>query len=392
MIELLRGIKVLDLSRLLPGPLCSMYLADMGAEVIKIEDTVSGDYTRWDSPKVKQNSAFFLLINRNKKSIRLNLKDPEGYEIFCRLVQDADVILEQFRPGVAEKLKIDYPTMKTINPRLIYCSLTGFGQDGPYRDRAGHDINYIGYAGLLGQTGRRKGRPIIPGLQVADEAGGSLMTAMGILAALVGRERTGNGQYVDVSMMDGVFSLMVISLGTFFGAKQTPARGDSLLNGGAPCYDVYETKDGKFMALGALEPKFWKNFCDAVGHQELIQEQFPERKKREGVRQAVEAVFKEKSRDEWVEFFSDVDACCTPVLELHESVEDPHIRARGMVFSLDHPIEGEIKQLGFPIKFGGSDFKVRLLPPMWGEHTEEILSALRYSEEEIERLREKKVV
>ena len=392
MIEFLKGIRVIDLSRLLPGPLCTQYLADMGAEVIKIEDTVSGDYTRWDPPKVKENSAFFLLINRNKKSMRLNLKEPEGYEIFCKLVQDADVILEQFRPGVAERLKIDYPTVKGINPRLIYCSLTGFGQDGPYKDRAGHDINYIGYAGLLGQTGRRKGQPILPGLQVADEAGGSLMAAIGILVSLLGRERSGKGQYMDVSMMDGAFSLMAIGLGGFFGTKQTPARGDSLLNGGAPCYDVYETKDGKFMALGALEPKFWKNFCVAVGHRELIEDQFPEGDDREEIRLTVEAIFKEKNRDEWVDIFSGIDACCTPVLELHESIQDEHVQARGMVFDLDHPVEGKIKQLGFPIKFGGSNFGVRLPPPMWGEHTEEVLSSLGYTADRIESLREKNVI
>jgi len=392
MIELLRGVKVLDLSRLLPGPLCTMYLADMGAEVIKIEDTISGDYTRWDSPKVKKNSTFFLLINRNKKSMRLNLKEPEGYEIFCKLVERADVILEQFRPGVVEKLRIDYHTMKKSNPSLIYCSLTGFGQYGPYKDKAAHDINYIGYAGLLSQTGRRKGRPIIPGIQVADEAGGSLMAAIGILAALLGREKSGQGQYIDISMTDGVFSLMAIGLGILFGTGETPGCGDSLLTGGAPCYDVYETKDGRYMALGALEPKFWKNFCLAVGRPDLVEDQFAQGKRREEVREQVEAIFLKRTREEWGKFFVDIDACCTPVLELHESIEDIHLRARGMVFDLDHHVEGKIKQIGFPIKFGDAKFEVRLKPPMWGEHTEEILESLGYSAEEIERLREKKVI
>jgi crotonobetainyl-CoA:carnitine CoA-transferase CaiB-like acyl-CoA transferase len=392
MIELLKGIRILDLTRLLPGPLCTMYLADMGAEVIKIEDTVSGDYTRWDAPKVKENSAFFLLINRNKKSMRLNLKVPEGLEAFRRLVLQADVIIEQFRPGVVEKLGVDYASTKKINPGIVYCSLTGFGQDGPYRDLAAHDINYIGYAGLLGQTGRRDGTPALPGLQVADEAGGSLMAAMGILAALIGRQKTGEGRYVDVGMMDGVLSLMVISLGMLFGSGQTPGRGDGLLTGGAPCYDVYETRDGRFMALGALEPKFWKGFCQAVGHPELVKDQFPTGPRSEEVRAAVRAIFKEKSRDEWAEFFSRFDVCCTPVLDLKESIENEQVRAREMVFDLDHPVEGRIKQLGFPIKFSQSTFEVKLPPPMWGEQTEEILRSLQYSGEEIVRLRENKVI
>jgi len=392
MIDLLQGIRVLDLSRLLPGPLCSMFLADMGAEVIKIEDTQSGDYTRWDPPKAKENSTFFLLINRNKKSMRLNLKEPEGYEIFCRLVETADIVLEQFRPGVVQKLKIDYPTMQRINPGLIYCSLTGFGQDGPYKDKAAHDINYIGYAGLLGQTGRRKGPPVIPGIQVADEAGGSLMAAMGILAAMVGRARRGYGEYIDVSMMDGVLSLMVIGMGVLFGTQETPGCGDTLLTGGTPCYDVYETKDGKFMALGALEPKFWENFCNVVGRPDLVKDQFSQGKRRDEVRQAVGEIFKGKARDEWSDFFSDKDACCTPVLELHEAIKDEHVRARNMVFDLDHPFEGRIQQLGFPIKFGSSTFETRLPPPMWGEHTEEILKELRYSPEDLEGFKAKGVI
>lgn len=392
MIELLQGIKILDLSRLLPGPLCSMYLADMGAEVIKIEDNIVGDYTRWDPPKAKENSVFFLMINRNKKSIRLNLKEPEGYEIFCKMVKDADVVLEQFRPGVVEKLKVDYSTLKKINPGLVYCSLTGFGQDGPYRDMAAHDLNYIGYAGLLGQTGRRGGPPVIPGTQTADQAGGSLMAVMGILAALLGRGKTGKGEYVDVSMTDGVFSLMPISLGIMFGTNETSERGEAFLTGGSPCYDVYETKDEKFMALGALEPKFWGNFCKAVKLDDLIEHQFPKGEMLDDVRRKVEAVFKKKTRDDWTNFFSEVDACCTPVLELHETVQNEQLLSRRMILDMEHPVEGNIKQLGFPIKFENYNFEIKSPPPMWGEHTDEILFSLGYSEEDIKRLRDKKVL
>ncbi len=389
MIDLLQGIRILDLTRLLPGPLCTMYLADMGAEVIKIEDTESGDYTRWDSPKVKDTSAYFLLLNRNKKSMRLNLKVPEGQEVFRRLVREADVIVEQFRPGVVAKLGIDYASMKAIRPEIVYCSLTGFGQYGPYRDRAAHDINYIGYAGLLGQTGRRGGMPVLPGVQVADEAGGSLMAAMGILAALIGRQKTGKGRYVDVAMMDGVLSLLVIAFGHFIGYGEPPGRGEGLLTGGVPCYDVYETRDGRFMALGALEPKFWKAFCTAVGRPDLIKDQFPSGPRLEEVRRAVEAIFREKTRDEWVEFLSGVDACCSPVLDLDESIQNEQVQARGMILEIEHPVEGRVKQLGFPIQFSDSTFEVKTPPPMWGEHTEEILAGLHYTEAEISLLKEK---
>lgn len=392
MIELLKGIKVLDLTRLLPGPLCTMYLADMGAEVIKVEDTKAGDYTRWDPPKVKVNSAFFLLINRNKKSMRLNLKSERGLEVFNRLAGEADVVIEQFRPGVAAKLGVGYQAVKEINPSVVYCSLTGYGQDGPYRDKAGHDLNYLGYAGLLSQSGRCDGPPVVSALQVADEAGGSLMAAMGILSALLYKQRTGAGQYIDVAMLDGSLSLMPIVMGTFYGSGQVPGRGDSLLNGGTPCYDIYETKDGGFMALGALESKFWGNFCRAVGRDDLFERQFPEGEEKQEVRAQVRAIFKRKSRAQWEEFFSDVDACCTPVLELDEVEGNEQIQAREMVFDLNHPHEGSIKQLGFPLKFSGFDFEVQTPPPMWGEHTEGLLEGLGYSIGDITELKEQGVV
>jgi len=392
MIELLKGVKILDLSRLLPGPLCSLFLADMGADVLKIEDTGAGDYTRWDLPKIKENSAFFLMLNRNKKSMRLNLKEQDGYDILCELVKDADVVIEQFRPGVAEKLKVDYKTLSKINPGLVYCSITGYGQDGPYRDKAGHDLNYIGFSGLLGQTGWRKGRPIIPGTQVADQAGGSLMAVMGILAALIGKSRTGRGEYVDVSMMDGTMSLMVIALGSYFGYNNVLERGESLLTGSSPCYDVYETKDGKFMALGAFEAKFWKSFCVVVDRPDLIEKQFPKVEELDEVRKEVEGIFKQKTRDEWVDCMAGVDACCTPVLELDETVENEQVKARNMIFEMDHPFEGRIKQIGFPLKFGNSKFEVNMPAPMLGEHTDEILSGLGLTAEKIEELRQKKVI
>ena len=385
----LSGITVLDLSRLLPGPYCSLILADCGAEVIKIEDPASGDYLRWIPPLLREESAYFLLLNRNKKSVTLNLKSQEGRAIFLELVRQADVLLESFRPGVMNRLGLAYETLQAINPGLVYCSLTGYGQTGPYRERAGHDINYIALGGVLGLTGPQDSPPIIPGTQVADLSGG-LWAALGILLALAARQRTGQGQYVDIAMLDGVVALLPIPAAEYFTWGESPHRGATLLTGGQACYHVYETKDGRYMALGALEPKFWAGFCTAVGREDLIIRQFDS--DQEELIAEVQAIFRRHTRDEWVAFFADKDVCCEPVNDLEEVFAHPQVAARGMLTQVEHPVEGTVKLLHLPVRLSDMPRVIRSPAPRRGEHTEEILQRLGYDAAAIERLREQGVI
>jgi len=289
--EALSGIRVLDLTRLLPGPYCSMMLADLGAEVIKVEEVGRGDYIRQSPPIRKKESALFLSLNRNKKSMSLNLKMPRAREIFYDLVRTADVVLEGFRPGVMEKLKLGYTDLKSINPKIIYCSISGYGQNGPYAQRAGHDLNYLSIAGVMSITGTRDGRPIIPGVQIADIGGGGLLAAFCILAAVVSRAKTGRGQSIDVSMMDGAFSWLSMHAGKYFADAILPGPSSELLSGRYACYNIYRTKDGKYMSLGALEPQFWSAFCNAVNRPDLIAEQFVEGEKAEALIAEVTSIF-----------------------------------------------------------------------------------------------------
>src|SRR5215470_3410220 len=327
--QALSGYRVLDLSRLLPGPYCSMMLADLGAEVIKIEE-IKGDPTRMSPPRVDGKSYSFEQVNRNKKSIALNLKSSEGRDVFRRLAAKADVILEQFRPGVVARLGVDYETISAENPLIVYCSLTGFGQDGPHRTRSGHDLNYLALSGVLGLTTDEAGRPVIPGVQVADIAGG-MIAAFGILAALLARERTGRGQLVDVSMFDVMLSMLPVPASQHFAGRDLGVGAKYALTGAYPFYNVYETADGRYMSLGALEPKFWAGFCSRVGREDLIGRQFDEGGRREELFAEVRAIFKSKTQDEWVEFMRDADACCEPVLSLAEAFAHAQTRAREMV-------------------------------------------------------------
>ncbi|MGQ9825798.1 MAG: CaiB/BaiF CoA transferase family protein, partial [Desulfotomaculales bacterium] len=367
----LSGITVLDLTRLLPGPFCSLLLADFGAEVIKIEQPGAGDYMRWYPPLVGDTGGMYLLLNRNKKSLTLDLSKPAGKEIFSRLARRADVILEGFRPGVARKLGIDYEALAGANPRIVYCSISGYGQDGPYAGQPGHDINYLGYAGVLGMTGNAGGPPVVPGVQIADIGGGALAAVAGILLALLARERTGRGQFVDVAMLDGVISWLPTLAGGYFAGGEVPVRGKTWLTGGYACYGVYQTKDGGYVSLGALEAHFWERLCRYLGREEFIRWQFAEEKQEE-MRSFLEGVFLSRSRDEWVKIFREIDTCGGPVYNLAEVFEDPQVRHREMVFSLEHPRLGRIKQLGFPVKLSATPARVRLAPPDLGEHTNEI--------------------
>ena len=405
----LEGIRVLDLSRLLPGGFCSLLLADFGAEVLKVEDTGMGDYIRWSPPYYEgahdsAKSALFLALNRNKRSIRLDLKNERGREALLRLVADYDVVLESFRPGVLDRLGVGYQRMREVNPGIVYCAISGYGQDGPKRDASGHDMNYLGLIGLLGLTGERGGAPVQAGGQIADLGGGALMAAFGILAALrerdgsaprpaapgrevgcAGQQGSGEGQMVDVSMADGALSWLAMVAATYFADGSVPRRGELPLAGALICYRPYECADG-WVSLGALEPKFWQAWCRGVGREELIAEQF--QGPGSPAHEQVQEIFKGRTRAEWEAFAREHDCCLEPVLELDEALDSELVRAREMVVELDQPGAGEpVRQLGIPVKLertpGAHD---RLPGPALGEHTEQVLGEAGYSEAEIAEL------
>lgn len=378
----LQNIKILDLSRLLPGPYCSMILADLGCEVIKIEEPQTGDYIRWIPPFIKGESARFLAVNRNKKSMTLNLKTEKGREIFFNLVQKSDVVLESFRPGTLQRLHIDYERAQKVNPGIIYCSITAYGQSGPYKEKAAHDINIIGLGGILSITENKT----LPGIQIADTTSG-LLACISILTALLAREKTKKGQHIDVSMLDGVISLLSIHAGEYFATKVPPVPEKMALSGGLACYNVYKTKDGKFITLGALEPKFWNQFCKTIKREDLIPEQLGENQ--EDLKNTLCDIFKQKYQKEWLRTLTDV---CAPVNSLEEVFCDPHVLQRDMLCRIDHPATGVINQIGIPVKLSDTPGEMRTPPPLFGEHTEEILADLGYSQKEITELKEQRII
>ncbi|MDD4802154.1 MAG: CaiB/BaiF CoA-transferase family protein [Syntrophomonas sp.] len=382
----LEGIKILDLTTMLPA-YCSMTLGDYGAEVIKIEQPGTGDSSRRVKPLINDTNGRFLILNRNKKSLTLNLKTEKGKEIFYCLAGEADVIIEQFRPGVARKLGIDYDTIKDINPRLVYCSITGYGQDGPYAFVAGHDINYLSYAGILGMTGKKGDDPAIPGIQVADMCGGILMAVNGILLALMARHKTGQGQYIDIAMLDGVLSCHTIAAGDYFTSGAIPGPETTRLNGKYACYSVYKTKDGKFISMGALEPHFWRRICEFFGKEEYITIQMDDGKQEEIFAFLAEQ-FSLRERDEWMSVLRDLDACIAPVYSMNEVFEDPQVIHRKMAFESEHPRLGAIKQLGFPIKMSATPARFNMAAPELGQHNQEILAGIGYNADEIKSLKQ----
>jgi len=388
----LGDVKVLDLTRLLPGGFCSLLLADLGAEVLKVEDTGMGDYIRWAPPyygdesqqEQGTRSSLYLALNRGKRSVRLDLKSEAGREALLRLVERHDVVLDGFRPGVLDKLGVGYERMREANPAIVFCAITGYGQDGPYAQRAGHDMNYLGLVGLLGLTGAKDGPPVQSGGQIADLGGGALMAAFGVLAALHERRRSGEGQLVDISMADGALSWLALVAGRWFCDGEVPRRGEQQLAGGLLCYLPYEAADG-WVTCGALEPKFWAAFCNGVERPDLIEAQFEAPGSDAWTK--VAAVFRGRTRAEWKAFNDAHDCCIEPVLDMDEALDSELVRAREMVSAIEQPGLGTVRQLGLPVKMSRTPGDPTRPAPAFGEHTDEVLAEAGYSAEEIEAMK-----
>lgn len=389
----LKGIKVLDLSRYLPGPLCTQILADFGAEVVKVEDVGSGDLGRHLAPVVGGQSTRFYTVNRNKKSITLDLRQAKGREVFKKLVESYDVVIDQFRPGVMDKMGLGYEELKQINPGLIYCAITGYGLYGPMRDRAGHDVNYLNLSGVSELTGTSSSGPAMSGVQIADIAGGTLYAVAAVLLAIISRSKTGRGQLCDVAMMDGSISLLAYTIGEWCGWGRLPARGDDVLTGGYACYNIYSTLDNKYVSLGAVEDKFWRIFCERLERPEYVSLQYVTTEQA-AIKEDIRNIMKSKTRDEWVEFFSQDDICFTPVLTLEEMCQHPQVLAREMVQTV-HNVRNcgkDVVVTGIPIKLSDTPGQVVLSFPELGGNNQEVLTAAGYSQEEIAALAADKVI
>ena len=374
----LQGIRILDLTRLLPGPLGTMLMADMGAEVIKIEDPNAPDYVRVFPPFVGGESVNYLAYNRSKKSMFLDYKTEEGRKIFFELVKTADVVVEQFRPNYLDKIGLGYEEAKKINPKIIYVSVTGYGQTGPYAHLAGHDLNYIAYAGVLGITGEMDAPPTMSGVQLADIAGGSYMSVIATLSALHSRTQTGAGQHVDVSMTDAVMPLLSVSYAIYSATNHPQNRGTLPLSGGMPNYGIYECQDKKYIALGTLEPKFWGKFCDLTHKPDWKMFMVPQNTEQLlSFKNLIGELFLEKNQLEWVKFGLENDLLISPVYGLEDLENDPHLQARQMVIETEHPTAGKLKSIGVPLKFSETEAKPSWAAPILGEDTEEILKELK---------------
>lgn len=381
----LAGVRVLDLSRLLPGPVATLHLADLGADVVKIEDTGAGDYARTMGDGRDGVSWFFRAVNRNKRGLTLDLKQSAGCEVLQRLVASADVLVESFRPGVMDRLGVGYAALAAINPRLVYCAITGYGQDGPWALRAGHDLNYIAQAGVLEQTGSAGGPPAIPALQIGDLLGGAMSAVAAILAALYRARATGEGGFVDVAMAESVLAHNLFPLFALQAGSEPPPRGGDLLTGGHANYGVYRTADGRYMAVGALEEKFWQLFCDAVGRPEWTP-RYAETAT-PALRGELEALFATRTQAEWTALFERVDCCVTPVLTTAEAIAHPQAQARAMSCRADG-----MTQYAPPFRISGWDFAVERPAPAPGEHADALLAEAGYAPSEIAALRQSRIV
>ncbi|HVN86012.1 MAG TPA: CaiB/BaiF CoA-transferase family protein [Candidatus Binatia bacterium] len=375
----LRGLRLLDLSRQLPGPFCSTMLADLGMDVLAIA-----------APNDPFGTGIPFLA-RNKRSMTLNLKSDDGRAIFMKLAATADIVLEGFRPGVTARLGIDDETLRAHNPRLIYCAISGYGQDGPYRDRVGHDVNYLGYAGVLNFVGQAGGPPVIPGVQIADIGGGALMAVVGILTAVIARAQTGRGQFIDIAMLDGMLAWNVYHLLLRQLSGQPPRRGGEQLTGHFPCYAVYETHDRRHVTVGAYEPHFWATLCHHFGRADFVADQWAEGARREEIFAFFRNAFRGKTMAEWLHELGDKDICFGPVNTLDEALTDPQLRHRQMVEEMPTGF-GPMLMPNCPIKLSDTPAALRTPPPTFGEHTDEVLGRLGLSGERITELRQRGVV
>ncbi|HUI25845.1 MAG TPA: CaiB/BaiF CoA-transferase family protein [Candidatus Kryptonia bacterium] len=375
----LQNLRLLDLSRQLPGPFCSTMLADLGMDVLTIA-----------APSDPFGTGIPFLA-RNKRSMTLNLKSDAGREILLKLVANADVVLEGFRPGVTRRLGIDYDTLHARNPRLIYCAISGYGQDGPYRDRVGHDVNYLGYAGVLNFVGEADGPPVIPGVQIADIGGGALMAAVGILSAVIARQHTGRGQFIDIAMLDGTLAWNVYHLLLRQLSGQAPQRGREQLTGRFPCYAVYETRDGRHVTVGAYEPHFWATLCNHFGREDFIADQWAEGPRREEMFAFFRTAFRQKAMSAWLQELGDKEICFGPVNTLDEALADPQLRHRKMIVEMESGF-GPMVTPNSPIKLSDTPASLRTPPPRFGEHTDSVLGQLGYNTAQVIQLREDGVV
>jgi crotonobetainyl-CoA:carnitine CoA-transferase CaiB-like acyl-CoA transferase len=376
----LDGITVIDLSRLLPGPYCSMILADHGARVIAVENK-----------RFIADGLFFNTINRNKEHMSLNLKTEAGKQIFFRLIEKADVLLEGFRPGVVDRLGADYESVRKVNPEIIYCSITGYGQDGPFRDRVGHDVNYLSYAGVLDLMGEPDRPPSIPGIQIADIAAGGMNAAIGILLALFAREKTGRGQYIDISMTDGMVGFLPVALYFRQLTGKDPRRADAPLSHRYACYNTYETADGRFLSIGAVENRFWKRLCDHLDVAEYGTLQYDDSRRRE-ILEFMRSTFKKKTLDEWNTELADLEICWGRVQTFSEVLDDPLFREREMILELQGKAGEKQAALGVPVKLSDTPGSVRSAAVDFGESTPALLQELGYSEKEIKQFTETEVI
>jgi len=380
----LKGLKIIDFTTLLPGPYATMVLADLGADVLRIVSGSRPDLAEFMPPCLPGTnlSCATATLGRGKRSLALNLKDPRAGAIVLKLIESHDILIEQFRPGVMARFGLDYETLKAANPSLIYCSLTGYGQTGPLKSRAGHDINYLARSGMMAYSGRKATGPSLTGIQIADVASGSNNAVIGILAAVVHRLKTGEGQHVDVSMTDGVIAFNAIAGAAFLTDGSEVCREEGVLNGGS-LYDYYETKDGKYLSFGGLEPQFFAAFCETIGRPDLIPGGVaPQDLSR--IKEEIRAIMRTRTQDEWMVLFGKVDACVEPVLPLGEALRDPQVEARGLIVEVNLPGGGKMKQLGHPIRYSATQPEYRSVGVAAGTHTREILRELGYAGSQID--------